>query len=85
MAVLIYSLCALAALSCAVLLLQGWRKDRSGMLWWSGVCFVLLALSNSALVVEDVLLNGIALWPLRHGLSLAAISALLYGLIFEER
>jgi hypothetical protein len=84
MALLIYSLCALAALSCAILLFQSWRKSRSGMLWWSGVCFFLLSLSNTALVVEDVLFQGHSLWPLRHGLSLAAISALLYGLIFEE-
>jgi hypothetical protein len=55
------------------------------MLWWSGVCFVLLALANSALVVGDILLPGSPLWALRHGLSLAGVSALLYGLIFAER
>ncbi|KGQ20639.1 hypothetical protein LF41_1177 [Lysobacter dokdonensis DS-58] len=55
------------------------------MLWWSGVCFFLLSLSNIALVIEDAMMPGVALWPLRHGLSLAAISALVYGLIFEER
>lgn len=54
------------------------------MLWWSGVCFLLLSISNLALVVEHLNAPGLPLWPVRHGLSLAAISALLYGLIFEE-
>lgn len=85
MALLVYSLCALAALACAVLLFQGWRREGSRMLWWSGLCFVLLALANMALVVERLLFPEIPLWPVRHGLSLAAISALLYGLIFEEQ
>lgn len=85
MALVIYSLCALTALACAVLLFQGWRKNGSKMLWWSGLCFALLACANGVLVVGDLMFSEVALWPVRHGLSLAAISALLYGLIFAER
>lgn len=85
MALLIYSLCALTAVACAMLLFQSWRKNGSRMLWWSGVCFALLACSNCALVLEAVVFPGVALWPVRHALSLAGISALLYGLIFAER
>jgi hypothetical protein len=55
------------------------------MLWWSGICFFMLTLANIALIVDFFVLPDVQLWPLRHGLSLAAISALLYGLIFEER
>ena len=85
MALLVYTLCAFAAFACSVLLLNAWRRSRSGMLWWSGVCFFLLTLANVALIVDFFVLPNVPLWPLRHGLSLAAISALLYGLIFEER
>jgi hypothetical protein len=85
MALLIYALCALSALACSVLLFHAWRKSRSGMLWWSGLCFLLLAFSNVALIADYFILPDVHLWPLRHGLSLAAICALLYGLIFEER
>ena len=84
MAFLVYALCALTAAACAVLLFLAWRRSRSRMLWWSGVCFVFLTLANIVLVVDFFVLPDKALWPLRHGLSLAAISALLYGLIFEE-
>ena len=54
------------------------------MLWWSGVCFLLLTMANIAVLVDFFMLPDAQLWPLRHGLSLAAVSALLYGLIFEE-
>ena len=82
MAPMVYGLCAIAALACSILLFVASRRSHSGMLWWSGVCFLFLTLSNGVLVVVFVLPM---LWPLRHGLSLAAVSALLYGLIFEER
>ncbi|MGO4550401.1 DUF5985 family protein [Lysobacter sp. 2RAF19] len=85
MALLVYALCALAALACSAMLLNAWRKSRSRMLWWSGICFFLLTLANIALIVDFFVLPDVQLWPLRHLLSLAAISALLYGLIFEER
>ena len=84
MAFLVYALCALTAAACALLLFLAWRRSRSRMLWWSGVCFLFLTVANVLLVVDYFVLPDRALWPLRHGLSLAAISALLYGLIFEE-
>ena len=84
MAFLAYALCALTAATCAVLLFLAWRRSRSRMLWWSAVCFVFLTMANIFLVIDFFVLPDKGLWPVRHGLSLAAISALLYGLIFEE-
>ena len=84
MALVVYALCALSALACSILLFIAWRRSGSRMLWWSGVCFVLLTLANIAVLVDFFVLPDVPLWPLRHGLSLAAVSALLYGLIFEE-
>jgi len=85
MAPLVYGLCAIAALACSILLFMASRRSQSGMLWWSGVCFLFLTLSNGAVLVDVFVLPQVQLWPLRHGLSLVAVSALLYGLIFEER
>lgn len=84
MAFLVYALCALTAAACAVLLLIAWKRSGSRMLWWSAVCFVFLTVSNVLLVIDFFVLPDRMLWPVRHGISLAAISALLYGLIFEE-
>lgn len=85
MALIVYALCALTAFACAVLLLRGWWRSRSPMLFWSGLCFALLTLSNTAVILDRYVFQGAELWPVRLGLGLLAISVLLYGLIFEER
>ena len=85
MTFLVYALCALTAFACALLLLRGSRQSASRMLFWSGVCFALLTVSNLLLIVDAYVLPDIPLWPFRHGISLLAVSVLLYGLIFEER
>ncbi|WP_205123589.1 DUF5985 family protein [Cognatilysobacter lacus] len=81
----IYSLCALAAMLCAILLGLGARRVRSRMLVWSAICFALLAAANIVLVLDFVVFPGLALWPVRQGLSLLAVGSLVYGLIVEER
>lgn len=81
MAMLIYALCAAAALACGLLLLA--RRRDSRMLLWSGLCFCGLALTN-ALIVVDALVDR-SLWTERLVVALASIALLLYGLIFEEK
>jgi hypothetical protein len=85
MNIAIYLLCALAALVCAVMLGLGARRSRSRMLVWSAICFGLLAAANIVLVLDFVVFPGLALWPLRQGLSLLAVGSLVYGLIVEDR
>ena len=81
----IYALCALAALVCAVMLALGARRSRSRMLVWSAICFALFAAANVVLVLDFVVFPGLALWPVRQGLSLLAVGSLVYGLIVEDR
>jgi hypothetical protein len=85
MVLLIYALCALTALACALLLLQGWRRTGSRMLFWSGLCFAGLTLTNLLVIADHYLFREIDLAPLRLGSALLAIALLLYGLVFEER
>lgn len=86
MAVLIYVLCSITALICAVMLLLGSRRTGSRMLFWSGLCFAGLAFTNLVVVVD-----ALHLFPhenfntLRLGSALVALMLLLYGLIFEEK
>lgn len=82
---LVYGLCAVAALACAWLLALGARRSRSRMLAWSALCFALLAAANIVLVLDVWAFPGIALWPVRTGLSLLAVGSLIYGLVMEER
>jgi len=85
MAGLIYALCALTALACAVLLLLAARRTHSRMLFWSGLCFVGFAATNGMIVVDDLRGTPNALWTPRLVIALVAVLVLLYGLIVEER
>jgi hypothetical protein len=84
MVLLIYTLCALTALACSVLLLLGARRTGSRMLFWSGLCFAGLTLTNLLVIADHYLFREIDLAPLRLGSALLAVALLLYGLIFEE-
>jgi len=85
MVLLIYALCALTAFACSALLLLGARRSGSRMLFWSGMCFAGLTLTNLLVIADHYLLREIDLAPLRLGTALIAIALLVYGLIFEER
>ncbi|MCK6450936.1 MAG: DUF5985 family protein [Alphaproteobacteria bacterium] len=83
MAALIYSLCALTALTCTWLLLQAWRRGRYRLLLWSGLCFAGLTLNNFLLVVDKLVLPLVDLSTLRASVALLSMAVLLYGLIWD--
>ena len=84
MALLIYALCALTALACSLMLFSGARRTGSRMLFWSGLCFACLSVTNLPAIADNYLFPENALWPLRLTSALVAVAVLLYGLIFEE-
>lgn len=49
---LVYSLCAIASTFCAIALLLQFRQSRIRLLFWSGSCFVGLALNNILLALD---------------------------------
>jgi len=84
MAEAVYILCALTSVACAVLLLRGWKRGQSRLLLWSGLCFVGMAVSNVLLFVDLVILpTTIDLYMPRLLATLASVSVLLYGLIWD--
>jgi hypothetical protein len=85
MAVLIYALCALTCLTCAALLLRGFRETRGQLLLWSGLCFVGLTASNVLLVVDRVVLGpDVDLSTMRLATAFFALLLLLFGLIWDH-
>ena len=78
----VYVLCALTSLACAVLLLRGWRRSRARLLFWSGLCFVGLFLNNALLLV-DLGLPTVDLAFVRLVPAVVGVGLLLYGLIWE--
>lgn len=85
MAEIVYTLCALTSTLCSILLLRGYRTSRIPLLFWSGLCFVGLALNNFLLFIDLIIVPQIDLFMWRTGVALAAMCVLLYGLIWERR
>lgn len=84
MASVIYTLCALTALACAVLLLRGYRSNGAPLLLWSGLCFMGLTLNNVLVVIDLVILPSGDLRMARALAGLASMILLMYGLIFAR-
>ena len=84
MALIVYLLCAVASLVCALLLARGYRATRMPLLFWGAVAFFILVPTNSLLFIDLIVFPqlDLALW--RTGLSLVGYSLFLYGLIFES-
>lgn len=81
---LIYTLCALAALTCSVLLLRGHRRTQTPLLFWSGLCFALLTVNNALVVVDLIVLPDVNLFLARNLVALVGMLLLLFGLIWRS-
>jgi hypothetical protein len=80
----VYFLCFLASACCGWLLVRSYLNNRTKLLLWSAICFVLLALNNLFLFLDlAVLTTTVDLALLRTALGLSGVSALLYGFIWE--
>jgi hypothetical protein len=79
----VYLLCFVAASLCAVMLGRSFHRTRNGLLFWSTLCFSMLALNNLVLVLDLVVFPKVDLAIPRALISLAAISTLLFGFIWN--
>jgi hypothetical protein len=82
---MVYTLCALTALTCVVLLLRSYARTGVRLLLWAGICFVGLTLENVVLFLDMVVIQDIDLVLWRNGAALVGLLFLLYGLIWEAR
>lgn len=80
----VYVLCFLTSAGCSWLLLSRYAKTKSRLLFWTGLCFVSMAINNAVLFVDRELLPPEVdmFWP-RILPILAGLLCLLYGLIWE--
>lgn len=87
MAEAVYLLCAMTSGACAILLsrryLQVRPRRRGGLLLWSSLCFVGLALANAALFIDLVLFPDVDLSLVRASLNATSVTVLVIGLIWE--
>ncbi|MCG3114400.1 MAG: DUF5985 family protein [Candidatus Manganitrophus sp. SA1] len=78
----VYFLCALTSVACALILLRSYQRNRTGILLWSALCFVGLALNNILLFV-DLLFPQVPLQLWRLFPALVGLMLLIYGLIWD--
>ena len=84
MATLVYVLCALTSLACALLLLRGYRQSGARLLAWSGLFFVGLFLNNVLLIIDVRIVPEVNLAVIRLLPALVGVMLLLYGMIWES-
>lgn len=84
MAESVYILCMLTSIGCAYLLSRSYRATRSKLLLWSSLCFVGLAVNNMLLYADLIIApsNDLSLW--RNLTAFAALSVLLFGLVWDS-
>lgn len=84
MPTIVYTLCFLTSVGCALLLVQGYRRSQARMLLWSAFSFVLLAASNLLVMIDlAVLQDTTSLQLPRLILSFGAVAVLLFGFIWD--
>jgi hypothetical protein len=85
MATIVYALCALTSVTCAILLLRGYRESRAPLLFWAAICFGGLALNNILLFIDLQIVPTTDLSVWRSIPAALGVSAFLYGLVMEVR
>lgn len=83
MAYVVYLLCSIMSFACALMLFRAYWKNRSRLLLWSSICFAGIALNNIILSIDFNLGPNYDLSTPRAFISMIAMGALMYGLIWD--
>jgi hypothetical protein len=80
----IYALCTLTSVTCAWLLLRSFLRNKYRLLFWSGLCFVVVSLNHLLLLLDRIIFPSTDLLTWRLSTALVAVCLLLYGLVWED-
>ncbi|RZI73310.1 MAG: hypothetical protein EOP13_12415 [Pseudomonas sp.] len=80
---IVYILCLATSITCAGLLGRMYWRNGMRLLLWSAVCFACLALNNFVVILDMLVFPNVDLQVVRLGLSLAAVSVLLFGFTWD--
>ena len=81
----VYSLCALTSLACAILLVRSWLSTRAKLLAWSSACFVGFTINNILLVLDFVFYKSeVDLSLARAVTAFLSVLALVVGLVWSS-
>ena len=80
----VYSLCVGTSLLVTLMLFRAYFATHTRLLFWSGLCFCLLTVSNALLYLDFIVYTeGPDLSMMRNAATLSAQAVLIYGLIFR--
>jgi hypothetical protein len=85
MAAIVYALCALTSIACAVMLYRGYRKTATRLLFWAALCFAGIALNNVLVFVDEQIVPATDLSFWRTLPALVGAWALVYGMVWDVR
>lgn len=80
---LVYILCSGTSGLCTWLLFRAYFRTPLRVLLWSAACFLLLTLNNVAVFMDLVVLTRLDLSLVRLAISLAAVSILIFGFVWD--
>jgi hypothetical protein len=80
---IVYALCLATSAACSALLARTYYRTRTPLLFWSAICFGLLAANNLFLILDTLVIKSVDLGVVRVSLSLAAAVVLLFGFIWN--
>jgi hypothetical protein len=84
MAQIVYILCGLTSVFCAILLYRQYRATRGALLFWSTLCFLCLAITNILLYLDIVVFPATDMSVARSAITLLGMTMLLYGMIRQS-
>ena len=84
MATTVYLLCALTSAACALLLVREYRRSRLRLLLWSSAAFVGLAINNTLVFADFVVVPDRDLALIRALTALGSVGLLLYSFVWDE-
>jgi hypothetical protein len=85
MPALIYVLCGVTSLLCAIMLYRGYRQTAVRLLLWSSLCFLALTGENVLLYYDKVIVPHLDYSVARKVPGLIGVCLLLFGLVWESK
>ena len=82
---IVYILCAVTSIVCAVLLVRSYLRIRLGLLLWASLCFTGLALNNLIVLADVAIGPSVDLQLVRNLTALASVLCLVWGFVSESK
>lgn len=83
MASVVYLLCSLTSIICALLLIRGYLRTKARLLLWSSVCFLALVVNNLFLVLDRIFFTDVDFYVFRQYAAFVGLVILVYGLVWD--